>query len=139
MTKTSNANTQNTNEEKNASLPPGIPIAFWLMDRKIRVVPDAALIDTSKALGESCFDVSLVKLHVDHKANEPALQERIQSTFYHELVHFILFSMGEREMTHNEKFVHMFASLLRQALLTAEYAEDNKGNGARIRAPTVKT
>ena len=41
------------------------------------------------------------------------LQEQV---LYHEIVHFILFVMGEPELRDNEKFVDVFAHLLHQAL-----------------------
>ena len=39
-----------------------------------------------------------------------------QQTFMHELVHWILFTMGEFELQKNEKFVEVFAHFLYQAL-----------------------
>ena len=42
-------------------------------------------------------------------------------TFYHEKVHIILDTMGERELSQNEKFVDTFAKLLRQSDETANY------------------
>ena len=46
------------------------------------------------------------------------------NTFYHELVHSILGTMGERELSGNEKFVCSFSSFLMEALTTAEYKEE---------------
>ena len=43
------------------------------------------------------------------------------NTFYHELVHAILYTMGETELNNNEKFVCTFSSLLNEALCSAEY------------------
>lgn len=48
-------------------------------------------------------------------------EDRIIDTFYHEKVHAILNSMKEDELSDNERFVDVFAKLLRQADETAEY------------------
>lgn len=48
-----------------------------------------------------------------------------QATFYHELVHAILFTMGK--MNHDEEFVDGFANLLYQFQRTAEDLEDAEG------------
>ena len=42
-------------------------------------------------------------------------------TFYHERTHAILDSMGEHDLSKNEKFVDIFSKLLRQADETAKY------------------
>lgn len=43
-----------------------------------------------------------------------------ENTFIHELVHSILETMGELELSHNEKFVCCFASFLTEAIRTME-------------------
>lgn len=48
-------------------------------------------------------------------------------TFYHELVHAILFTMGK--MQHDEEFVDAFGSLLYQFMRTLEDVEEDCGNG----------
>ena len=45
------------------------------------------------------------------------------NTFYHELVHSILTTMGENELNENEKFVCTFSSFLTEAMTTAEFKE----------------
>lgn len=46
-----------------------------------------------------------------------------KNTFYHELVHTILQTMGESELNENEKFVCSFSSFLCEALESAEFYE----------------
>lgn len=41
------------------------------------------------------------------------------NTFYHELTHSILDTMGEFELSQNEKFVSTFSSLLTEAMRSA--------------------
>ena len=42
------------------------------------------------------------------------------NTFFHELTHSILRTMGEYELNDNEKFVNCFASFLTEAIRTME-------------------
>lgn len=43
------------------------------------------------------------------------------NTFYHELTHAILKTMGEYELNNNERFVCTFSSLLTEAVRSFEY------------------
>lgn len=44
--------------------------------------------------------------------------ESIEQSFYHELVHAILHSLGEKDLNSNEKFVDMFGTMLHQFMKT---------------------
>lgn len=46
------------------------------------------------------------------------------NTFYHELTHAILGTMGENELNENEKFVCSFSGFLADAMKNAEYKEE---------------
>lgn len=48
------------------------------------------------------------------------------NTFYHELTHSILDTMGEKELSGNEKFVNCFAGFLTGAMKNAYFLEDEK-------------
>ena len=48
------------------------------------------------------------------------------NTFYHELTHSILGTMGENELDENEKFVCCFSSLLADAMEKAYFIEEDK-------------
>lgn len=43
-------------------------------------------------------------------------KKAVEVTYLHELTHFILYLMGENELTNNEKFIETFSHLLHQAL-----------------------
>ncbi len=45
------------------------------------------------------------------------------NTFYHELTHAILRTMGEYELNSNEKFVCTFSGFLTEAIRSFEYGE----------------
>lgn len=46
------------------------------------------------------------------------------NTFYHELTHAILRTMGDNELNDNEKFVCTFSSFLTEAMTNAYFNED---------------
>ena len=46
------------------------------------------------------------------------------NTFYHELTHCILQTMGEDELNNNEKFVRCFASFLTEAMRSSKFEEE---------------
>lgn len=48
------------------------------------------------------------------------------NTFYHELTHCILKTMGEDELNNNEKFVCTFSSFLTEAMARAYFEEESK-------------
>jgi len=48
------------------------------------------------------------------------------NTFYHELTHAILKTMGESELNENEKFVCCFSSFLTEAMENAYFKEDDE-------------
>ena len=47
------------------------------------------------------------------------------NSFYHELVHTILGTMGEFDLNNNERFVNSFASFLTEAMRNAYFLESN--------------
>lgn len=47
-----------------------------------------------------------------------------RNTFYHELTHAILDTMGEKELSSNEKFVCTFSSFLCEAMSKARFEEE---------------
>ena len=46
------------------------------------------------------------------------------NTFYHELIHCILDTMGEHELSANEKFVSCFSGFLTEAMRNAYFKND---------------
>lgn len=51
-------------------------------------------------------------------------QQMMEHAFFHELIHCILFALGQNELSEDEAFVDTFAGLLHQALKTATYEAD---------------
>lgn len=59
------------------------------------------------------------KYNKDNKQSETSKT----NTFYHEMVHTILDTMGENELNNNEKFVSCFSSFLTEAMANAFFVE----------------
>ena len=82
---------------------------FSLGGVKWKVVVDNKRLDDMGLLGLCEHSKSLITLY-DGLRN-PELTDQ---TLYHEVVHAILDSIGEYELSQNEKFVQQFAVLLHQ-------------------------
>jgi hypothetical protein len=68
------------------------------------------------------------------QVNDLFSQEAQEETFFHELMHWLYYSLGEQELQHNEKHVEQMGALLYQALTTCEYGEDDDADKAREEA-----
>lgn len=99
-----------------------VPDEFELLGRTIKVVWDPDLVREQQAKGEAIFNKDLIKLHAELSGRDA------ENTFFHELVHFCLYMMGKRELTHNEEFVVLLSGLLHQALVTATYNQPRRNN-----------
>jgi predicted SprT family Zn-dependent metalloprotease len=94
-----------------------IPRSFWLMGQKITVSFSDKLATDNGALGQSFFNSNTIKIQRPTGSFEIS-NDQLELTFYHELVHFILHTMGQNELNNNEQFVDMFGNLLVQFLRT---------------------
>lgn len=97
-----------------------IPKKFKLFATTINIIFDNERMNNDGLLGLSEVMNSLISLANKYKG-EKLENEIIIDTYYHEKVHIILDSMCEFELSKNEKFVQIFASLLRQSDETCEY------------------
>lgn len=97
-----------------------IPKQFNLFAAKIKVVWDNKLCNAKHQYGESDYSKSQITLSHTNGL-EKLSDDRIKDCFYHEKVHMILDTMGEYELSKNEKFVDQFGKLLRQSDETAIY------------------
>lgn len=99
-----------------------IPKEFELFGHTIRVEFVDNLIEKSSGQGASYFREMRIELHnFKQKAYDKRPIEVNQVSFFHELVHFILFFMKRDDLCEDEKLVNTFAHLLHQALKTAKY------------------
>lgn len=84
------------------------------------------------ALGESCIAETKIDIYNKFMDNNEEYTQSFESkknTFYHELTHCILSTMGEDDLNSNEKFVNTFGSLLTEAMQSLEFGgKENSSN-----------
>ena len=86
-----------------------IPDRIRIGGQDIRVVKEERLDDNK--LGTICVAEGVLRI-ADNFNNLKQCESSKISTFIHEVVHGILDTMGESELSGNEKFVCTFSSLL---------------------------
>ena len=75
-------------------------------------------------LGNCCVAESKIEIADVCDKDRNQSEESKRNTFYHELVHCILDTMGEGELSKNEKFVCVFSSFLNEAMQKAIFIDD---------------
>lgn len=75
-------------------------------------------------LGKCCVAEGSIKI-ADTFSGKFQSQSCKFNTFLHELVHSILDTMGEDELSNNEKFVSTFSSFLSEAVRTMEFPKSS--------------
>jgi predicted SprT family Zn-dependent metalloprotease len=95
-----------------------IPKKINLAGKTIKVDFVKDLRTESDAIGEAVYRKNAIRLQPSCEgASIP--KESLEQAFFHELVHFILYEIGEDELRDNERFVTSFSGLLHQALKEA--------------------
>ena len=77
----------------------------------------------SDKLGECCVAEARIDIAKTFNGREQSFTIQV-NTFYHELVHCILDTMGENDLSGNEKFVSCFSSFLCEAMRNAYFVEN---------------
>ena len=75
----------------------------------------------NNALGECHLIEGYIEIADTFYKEQKQSESSKLNTFYHELTHCILQTMGEQELSANEKFVCCFAGFLTEAMRNAEY------------------
>lgn len=88
-----------------------IPEMFSLNRKKIRVIVDNHYCQENEFLGEADFTEKVITLCDRYNGKKISKPER-EKTYYHELIHMILDSMGKHNLKYNEDFVEEFAQRL---------------------------
>jgi predicted SprT family Zn-dependent metalloprotease len=106
-----------------------MPTSFKIMGQKITVVVDpACFTEKDGTYGYASYRTNQIQLRPSTETH-PLNQEQLEQTFYHELIHFILYHAGAAHsgkcdyMHQDEGFVDLCGSLLHQAISTMEYGE----------------
>lgn len=96
-----------------------IPASFWLYGQKIYVSMSPDLIERENATGQALYRRDVIEIQANTiSINRP--RSHIEVTFLHELLHMILYAMGEDDLRNNESMIDEMAKLLHQAFITAE-------------------
>lgn len=106
---------QQTEQSDSHTLSSIIPTSFWLGGLKIDVVYDNTMVKTKQVIGEARYANQQIRL-------DPSVapMQTVEQSFYHEMVHWIFYVMGEEELRNNEKLVDLFAHFLYQARVTEQ-------------------
>ena len=90
-----------------------IPEKFRLNGKKVMVIIDDDYCKEESCVGEADFTQKLITLASICNGKKITKSEK-EKTFFHELVHMILDSMGRYKLKYDEKFVDDFALLLHE-------------------------
>lgn len=74
-------------------------------------------------IGECSVASGYVEIADKFNKDDVQSEESKINTFYHELTHIILDTMGEKELSSNEKFVCCFSSFLTEAMQAAYFIQ----------------
>lgn len=92
-----------------------IPSQIDLAGQTFSIVMDPNLRKLSGCCGQTHFDDNFIVI-------DPGLPPDTKGvTYFHELVHAILSTIGDEELNKNEAFVDTFGNLLWQAFKSAKY------------------
>lgn len=100
-----------------------IPNTFKLLGQTYKVEYNNDKCDGASAYGLASFSENTIYLATEVN-NKPIAQDAIEHTFFHELTHMILHSMGKEKLNADEKFVDLFGGMLHQVATTMMYKEE---------------
>lgn len=110
------------NQKKFSMEENALPCSYKLGASTIRVeLGNNELLNNLSLLGRCSKDDGVIQLATKNDNGKNYPEDTIKDTFYHEKVHSILLFMGKDELSEDEKFVDLFAKLLRQTDVTSEY------------------
>lgn len=93
-----------------------IPSKFNIAGHSYRVETKKNLLTTDNEFGSLNEVTHVMQL----QSPDPIPVSRVESTFFHELLHAIFHELGEHELDKNERLVDSIACLLHQAIISAE-------------------
>lgn len=108
-----------------------IPCSFQLMGQTINVIMDDTLLAEHDGYGVACFRKNEIRIMPSSPAY-PRSEEQLTQTFYHELMHYILFFAAAKykqttdSLHEDEVLVDLCANLLHQAYKTMEYEDGSR-------------
>jgi len=97
-----------------------IPKSFNLFGSTVTVEMNNTECDKEESYGTARFKSNVIYLS-DKAHGNPIDESEIESTFLHEVIHFIFTKLGYDELSDNEKLVKQFSKALHQCLTTQKY------------------
>lgn len=113
-------------KEKYVQIPPIIKVGGVQID--VKQVERCA----DNNLGNCCIAEGRIEIADSWAKDRQQCHDSKRQTFYHEVTHCILDTMGEDELSKNEKFVNAFSSFLNEAMANARFLiqiDDNDAAG----------
>lgn len=83
--------------------------------QEIRIIEEK-ICENGNSLGKSIPASGIIKIYSTYGSGLKQSDTSKINTFYHELTHCILDTMGEYKLSRNEKFVTTFSSFLTEAM-----------------------
>ena len=80
---------------------------------------------SDNTVGEMCLAAGYIEIANKFNKDNVQTESSKVNTFYHELTHAILDTMGESELSKNEKFVCCFSGFLADAMENARFTEED--------------
>lgn len=116
-----------------------IPTEFTLFGHKYKIVLEKDLITTESAYGTASEDLKLIRLqdvgdvlrtYTDEDGKKENVKltitdETVIETFFHEITHIILSSMGDDKLSENEKLVNIMGKAWLEIYLSLKYEKDS--------------
>lgn len=100
-----------------------IPKRFKLFGTTITVE-----LNNTECNKEDAYGVARFKSNIIYLSNEahghPIDKTEIESTFMHEVIHFIFTKLGYDELSDDEKLIKQFSKALHQVLTTQEFTDE---------------
>lgn len=121
-----------------------IPEEFILFGHKYKVQIETDLLEKEDCYGIADEDLKLIRLQgvgeaimkykEDGKDCTSKIQitdETITETFFHEIMHIVLYASGEEALSENERFVNVMGKALLEIYLTSKYEQNSKSKNAK--------
>lgn len=106
-----------------------IPLTFNVGGQLI-TVSEPQQLDDNTLLGECCIAQGYLRIAATSRGKCVTAESK-WNTFFHELTHLILDTMGENELSGNEKFVNTVSSFLTEAIVTSKIEAEDENSHQR--------
>lgn len=98
----------------------GIPRSIFVFAHKIDIIFDEKLADDYNYNGLADYNKGIIILQPDCEGFHRT-PESVRTTFWHEVIHFILRTLGYEKLAEDETFVSLMGYAIHQIIDTAKY------------------